>query len=464
MTMPSSIDSGKTRQKTIMVVDDDPSIRKYLRANLEARDYKVLQAADGNEAVQIYEKELPDLIILDIMMPIMDGFEVCQRIREWSTVPIIMLSAREDEFDKVRALDLGADDFVVKPFSLKELLSRINAVIRGRSLIKYSKPEVCWRDIIFNFSQHKVTQGGLELELTPTEYRLLSYLMIHSDETVTSIDILRDVWGDEYSDDVSVLRSTVARLKKKLKNSESLFSFLRKRGTYSKSNISADISIYKTLCGAVVHSMKGELSNVGFSIKRLQELAGESDEALEEYNAVSRSLDYSQILLRRLLDYLNLDKPLNHPPIFILDVLRKTEALIKPRLPLNIRFETSIEAGVEREMVLGDFEQLTMVLIELVSNAINILREKGGVIDLRIGVNGNQIVIEVKDNGPGIVDSLRRNLLKRQVPSKRGLGLGLFLCNNVIKSLGGKLDVSSSLKQGTTVTMLLPKMRQVRER
>jgi DNA-binding response OmpR family regulator len=112
------------------VVDDDPSIRKFIRANLEKRDYAVLQAGDGEEAIQVIEQELPDLVLLDIMMPKMDGFTVCRRVREWSRIPIIMLSARQGEMDKVECLDCGADDYLTKPFSLRELLSRINAVLR----------------------------------------------------------------------------------------------------------------------------------------------------------------------------------------------------------------------------------------------------------------------------------------------------------------------------------------------
>ena len=118
------------KQILIMVVDDDPSIRKFIKANLEARDYRVLIAGDGKEAIQIMEEELPELILLDIMMPEMDGFQVCKAIREWSQVPIVMLSARDSESDKVKCLDTGADDYLTKQFSLKELLSRINAVLR----------------------------------------------------------------------------------------------------------------------------------------------------------------------------------------------------------------------------------------------------------------------------------------------------------------------------------------------
>ena len=116
----------------IHIVDDDPSIRKFVRANLEARDYKVWLAVDGEEGLKVIEEELPDLIILDIMMPNLDGFEVCRRVREWSKIPIIMLSAREGEMDKVKCLDYGVDDYLTKPFSLKELLSRIKAVLRRK--------------------------------------------------------------------------------------------------------------------------------------------------------------------------------------------------------------------------------------------------------------------------------------------------------------------------------------------
>jgi DNA-binding response OmpR family regulator len=206
------------KQTTILVVDDDPSIRKFVRANLEARDYSVLLAADGDEALQIVEKDLPDLIILDIMMPKIDGFEVCRQIREWSKIPIIMLSARENETDKVRCLDCGADDYLTKPFSLRELLSRVNAVLRRTrdSLKSTANSRFQSDDLVVDFARHTVTLKGNLVGLTAIEDKLLQFLALNAGRIVTSNQLLEEVWGEEYFGDLRVLQVNICRLRRKL--------------------------------------------------------------------------------------------------------------------------------------------------------------------------------------------------------------------------------------------------------
>jgi DNA-binding response OmpR family regulator len=209
------------KQTTILVVDDDSSIRKFVRANLEARDYLVLLAADGDEAIKAVEKESPDLVILDIMMPKIDGFEVCRQIREWSKIPIIMLSAREGEIDKVRCLDCGADDYLTKPFSLKELLSRINAVLRRTrdSLKNSAVASYQYGDLEVDFGRHTVTLNGNLVGLTAVEDKLLHYLTLNAGRIVTSNQLLEEVWGEEYFGDFRVLQVNICRLRNKLGDS-----------------------------------------------------------------------------------------------------------------------------------------------------------------------------------------------------------------------------------------------------
>ena len=158
----------KTR---ILVVDDELSITKFLRANLEAKGYEVLTAMDGTEALQMIEMELPDLVILDIMMPKMDGFEVCRRLREWSQVPIIMLSARGHEQDKIKCLDLGADDYITKSFGAGELIARVSAVLRRSESVSSTqiRPSVSSGDLEINFIKRWVALAGEEVQLTPQQ-------------------------------------------------------------------------------------------------------------------------------------------------------------------------------------------------------------------------------------------------------------------------------------------------------
>ena len=206
---------AKTR---ILVVDDEISIIKFLRANLENKGYKVLAAMNGAEALHTIETELPHLIILDIMMPKMDGFEFCQQLREWSQIPIIMLSARADERDKVKCLDLGADDYMTKPFGASELISRVRAVLR-RTEAKTAvpaQPSFTSDDLEINFAERRVTTAGREIKLTPTEYNLLQELVLNANKVLTHNMLLGRVWGPEYGEEREYLRVFIGRLRRLL--------------------------------------------------------------------------------------------------------------------------------------------------------------------------------------------------------------------------------------------------------
>ena len=205
----------KTR---ILVVDDELSIIKFLRANLEAKGYKVLAAIDGAEAIQTFEMELPDLVILDIMMPKIDGFEVCRQLREWSQVPIIMLSARGDESDKVKCLDLGADDYITKPFGANELIARVRAVLRRTEAAATIPTHTSFTsgDLKINFAQRRVTVAGKEVKLTPTEYSLLQEFALNAGKVLTHTHLLNKVWGPEYREEREYLHVFVRRLRNKL--------------------------------------------------------------------------------------------------------------------------------------------------------------------------------------------------------------------------------------------------------
>jgi len=205
-------------KRRILTVDDELSILKFLRSNLEDRGYTVISATNGEEAINIVERELPDLIILDVMMPKMDGFKVCRRLREWSQIPIIMLSARGDESDKVQCLDLGADDYIVKPFSANELVARVSAVLRRTKTASTlpTKSVITRGDLVINLAQRKVTRAGQDIKLTPTEYALLQELAVNSGKVLTHTLLLNKVWGPEYRDEREYLHVFIRRLRAKL--------------------------------------------------------------------------------------------------------------------------------------------------------------------------------------------------------------------------------------------------------
>ena len=202
----------------ILIVDDDPVIIKFIRANLKAGDYETLAAMDGSEAIQTVERELPDLVLMDIMMPKVDGFEACRRLREWSQIPVIMLSARGDAQDKVKCLDMGADDYITKPFGVGELLARVKAVLRRTQAISTipTQPTFTCGEIEINFAQRRVNVAGHEVKLTPTEYTLLQELVLNADKVLTHSTLLGRVWGSEYAEEREYLRVFIGRLRKAL--------------------------------------------------------------------------------------------------------------------------------------------------------------------------------------------------------------------------------------------------------
>ncbi len=206
------------RKPRTLIVDDEISIIKFLRANLEANGYEVTAALNGAEALHTFEMELPDLVILDIMMPEMDGFEVCRRLREWSQIPIIMLSARADESDKVKCLDLGADDYITKPFGKDELIARVKAVLRRTDMDTASPTQTSFssRDLEINFAKRQVTMAGKEVKLTPTEFSLLQEFSLNAGKVLTHAHLLSRVWGAEYRDEREYLHVFVRRLRAKI--------------------------------------------------------------------------------------------------------------------------------------------------------------------------------------------------------------------------------------------------------
>lgn len=208
------------KRNSILIVDDDPSIRKFVKANLEARDYQVFLAGDGTEALKIIEEELPDLVLLDIMMPKLDGFTVCQRVREWSNVPIIMISAKDNENDKVKCFDYGADDYMTKPFALRELLSRIKAVLKRSQVSESSSRLSTYQNgsLVVDFSKQIATLDGKSLKLTALEYKILAYLTLNAGRIITPNQLLEKIWGEEYAGDYRLLQVNVCRLRRKIKD------------------------------------------------------------------------------------------------------------------------------------------------------------------------------------------------------------------------------------------------------
>jgi DNA-binding response OmpR family regulator len=204
--------------KRVLIVDDEPRYLRLLDANLRTEGYEVVTAHDGQQAIEIFSAQPIDLILLDIMMPRLDGFSTCQRIREFSSVPIIILTAKGEEQDRVRGLDLGADDYLVKPFSATELLARVRAVLRRAQIPAESgQARFFTHDgLRIDFARAEVWRGEQVVSLSATEYRLLLQFAHNQGKIQTSEDLLSSVWGPEYKSDKEILWVSIARLRQKL--------------------------------------------------------------------------------------------------------------------------------------------------------------------------------------------------------------------------------------------------------
>lgn len=202
----------------VLVVDDEKSLRDFVRRNLEVRGFNLLTAANGLEALAVFNTHAVDLVILDLMMPRMDGMETIRRIRESSTVPVIILSALGEESDKIQALNLGADDYLTKPFGVGELLARVQAVLRRSHWTEPSTRQgsLVRGEIVVDLERHRVIVRGEEIDLTPTEFSLMVYLMENHGKVLPHEAILKNVWGPEYGREAEYLRVYVGRLRQKI--------------------------------------------------------------------------------------------------------------------------------------------------------------------------------------------------------------------------------------------------------
>jgi two-component system KDP operon response regulator KdpE len=199
----------------VLVVDDEPAIRRFLRAALAAHGYAIFEASDGQSALSAVVADRPDLVILDLGLPDLDGIEVTRLLREWTRIPIIILSVRGQEADKIAALDAGADDYVTKPFGAGELLARMRVALRraGQSGVE---PVFTSDDLTVDLTRRVVTVAGREVQLTPTEYDLLRVLVTNAGKVLTHRQLLREVWGMGYEQEMHILRVNISNLRRKI--------------------------------------------------------------------------------------------------------------------------------------------------------------------------------------------------------------------------------------------------------
>lgn len=211
-----------------LVIDDEPQIRRALRAGLERNGYAVTLAASGEEGLDAAALKSPDIVILDLALPGIDGLTTCRQMRAWSKVPIVVLSVREGERDKIAALDLGADDYLTKPFSIDELIARMRAVLRRTANdTENDNPVVVSGKLRIDFTRRLVTLDGLEVHLTPIEYELLKYMALNPDRVLTHRQLLTRIWRDSDAEDTHTLRVHIANLRNKIESDPARPRYLR---------------------------------------------------------------------------------------------------------------------------------------------------------------------------------------------------------------------------------------------
>jgi two-component system KDP operon response regulator KdpE len=209
----------------VLVVDDEPAIRRFLCTSLTAHGYSVFEAVNGQEALAAVLAHRPDLVILDLGLPDLDGVEVTRLLREWSAVPIVILTVQEQETDKITALDAGADDYVTKPFGMGELLARMRVALR-RAALPGAEPVFSTGELTVDLARRLVTVGEREVQLTPTEYDLLRVLVTHAGKVLTHRQLLRQVWGVAYQEETHLLRVNMSNLRHKLEPDASRPKFI----------------------------------------------------------------------------------------------------------------------------------------------------------------------------------------------------------------------------------------------
>jgi two-component system KDP operon response regulator KdpE len=204
----------------ILLIEDDPQIRRFLRTSLGVQGYELIEAETGNDGLALAASQVPDVVVLDLGLPDLEGIEVIRRLREWSSMPIIILSARGQERDKVANLDAGADDYLTKPFGMAELLARIRVALRRKLPAEEGKPLPTFAlgDLKVDFERRRVFRGQEEIHLTPIEYKLLSVLVKYRGKVVTHSQLLKEVWGPAYTGQNPYLRIFILNLRRKLED------------------------------------------------------------------------------------------------------------------------------------------------------------------------------------------------------------------------------------------------------
>lgn len=384
------------KKETILVVEDNNADGQSIRYSLEKEGYDVALASNVEYGWDLFQRANPALVLTDLMMPNASGD---------------LMPGGLDLLMRIRGKRLSIPVIVISGLSTRHYVAQAFQLGADDFIDKNSGPKELKKSI-----EQILALSQMELEVR----RLRAH--------------------------TSVLSEANRKLQEQLDR-------LSKGQEVDQAGRAMDK--YKAISGSVVHDLKSEFLHIGNSIRVVRDTAATLPGIQEECDLIERSVDYSQLLLRRLLNYIEIGKPKTES-VRALDLVRRTEMLARPRLPSSVQLDIAVEPNIREQRVSADAELLMGVLLELINNAANVLRENGGTIELKVEQQNSELAISVKDNGPGMPKGLRKLVFKGQVSSKSGLGLGIFLSSKVIAALGGKLSFQTSSKRGTTSTILLP--------
>lgn len=401
----------------VLVIDDEENSRNGLFKILQKEGYHRVAVADCGECgLKLCNEFKPNLIITDLRMPNIDGIEVLKGAkRQNPSTAVIVMTAYGEVNSYLTAMNLGAFEYLNKPVHLEELRRVITKSLTEVSCLPSERPDE---------NDKKYQRLTISCKQNRLRYT-----------------------NNKSKKKVGILNTIIKKFVNKIISN----TYKCEKGEMA----TEEVDKYKAICGSIAHSLKSEFLIIGESIKELRFLASLLPDIQGECEIIERSVIYSQILLRRLLDYLNVGLPIKKK-INVIELLRKAEILAAPRLPSDVRLKIRIDNTIKNQTIAANTDQLMGVLLELIDNASAGLHNTGGTIDIGIENKDNKLCISVADNGPGISKKLKRDLFKKQLTTKRGLGLGLFFCHKVVNTMGGELILQNSSKRGTTFIISLP--------
>ncbi len=491
----------------VLLVDDDVTLCEALRFMLTKEGFDVEVAHNGVEGLKKCYTLKPDLVILDFMMPDMDGWQICTRLREVSNVPIIMLSAMGGQEYIIKGLKLGADDYIAKPVTAQELSARIRAVLRRRQSSSSSDNRtessiVIDNRLMIDFDKQKVTVDDKQIYLTPTEFRLLSVFVKHKGRVLPYEFLLHETWGSECVGEVDYLQSYVSRIRHKLEEDpKNPNLILNERGIgykFEAGKIESEVVDHKELIAqleqekselladnkrlnhqyqdalrqidtlrkrtpvplrklgqfvsGIVHDLRGGLGIISNTAGFMLEDLDKNDPLATDAQKILHSAEFCEVVIRNLM-------ALGGPEIFestevnIESVFREVSFMLEHKL---VKVTLVVEADPDTPTIRADEGQLKQVFMNLIKNAGEAM-PKGGTLTCRTRREGEMLRIEISDTGRGISSKNQAQLFQKYFTTKeRGYGLGLSIVQTIVQRHGGTITVESKLGEGTTFILHLP--------